>query len=313
MSVAAWPPSPLATTPSLIRTETRYDRVTSFLMAVILGAGIVFGWLSVIAATTSAYQSRSSPPIRVIEVSGGGGGTPDGKVGSVEEINVPGGEAAEKASNNEEVATEFEPPMVENKPAAMLDSMVDAGESLVEVDVSTATPTGGKISSGKRRSKVGDGGPGFGFGPGDGGVRREDRWSILYKPGSTPEDYARQLDYFKVELAIIEENHLVYVSSFANPTPSRRIGMPADDKRLYFVWRGQGRKVSDLALLAKAGLNVGEGLIFQFYSEAVEQTLSQLEVKFKGRQPAEIRSTRFGVVSDGDSYQFEVLSQEALR
>ncbi len=256
MSIAAVAPPP---GPSLIRTESRYDRVTSFLIAVILGACLVFGWLSIIAATTSAYQSRSTPPVRVIEVAGGGGGTPDGKAGSIEAIDVPGGEVADKASNNEEDATEFEQPAVENRPAAMLDSVVDAGEIMAEVDVATATPTGGKVASGKRRSKVGTGGPGFGFGPGDGGVRREDRWTILYKTGATADEYARQLDFFRVELAIIEDNHLVYVSNFADAHPTRRIGIPADDKRLYFVWRGQGRKESDLALLAKAGLNVGEG------------------------------------------------------
>ena len=304
---------PSSAASSLIRTESRYDRVTSFLMAVILGAFLVFGWLSVIAATTSAYQSRSTPPVRVIEVSGGGGGTPEGKVGSTEAIDVPGGEVADMASNNQDDATPFEQPAVENRPAAMLDSVVDAGENQAEVDVTNATPSGGKVASGQRRSKVGSGGPGFGFGPGDGGVRREDRWTILYKTGATADEYARQLDFFKVELAIIEENHLVYVSNFAASNPTRRIGIPADDKRLYFVWRGQGRKESDLALLAKAGLNVGEGLIFQFYSAAVEQILSQLEVKFKGRQPAEIRSTRFDVVGDGSSYTFEVLSQESLR
>jgi len=297
----------------LIRVESAHDRVTSFLMAVILGAFLVFGWLSIIAATTSAYRTRSTPPVRVIEVSGGGGGTPEGKVGSVEEINVPGGEAADKASNNEEQATEFEAPLVENRPAAMLDSVVDAGENLAEVDVSTVTPSGGKLASGKRRSKVGDGGPGFGFGPGDGGVRREDRWSILYKPGSTADEYARQLDAFKVEMAIIEDGHLVYVSNFSDPKPTRRTGSGSDDRRLYFVWRGQGRKESDITLLSKAGLNVGEGVIFQFYPNAVEEALSQLEVKYKGRQPAEIRSTRFGVVSNGGDYEFEVLSQEALR
>ena len=314
MSVAAAPTPAGAKAPApLIRIESSYDRVTSFLMAVILGAFLVFGWLSIIAATTSAYRSRSTPPVRVIEVAGGGGGTPDGKAGSVEAIDVPGGATAEKASNNEEDATEFEAPAVEARPAAMLDSVVDANENLAEVDVSTVTPTGGKVASGKRRSKVGDGGPGFGFGPGDGGVSREDRWSILFKTGATADEYARQLDFFQVELAVIEDNHLVYVSNFASARPSRRIGNGADDRRLYFLWRGQGRKGSDLALLAKAGLDVGDKVIFQFYSAAVEQTLSQLEVKFKGRQPGEIRSTRFGVVGDSDSYQFEVLSQEPLR
>ena len=299
-------------TPS-IRVETSHDRVTSFLMAVILGALLVFGWLSIIAATTSAYQSRSTPPVRVIEVTGGGGGTPEGAVGSVEAINVPGGAEAAQASNNEQEATEFEAPLVEARPAAMLDSVVDAGENLAEVDLSTVTPSGGRVASGQRRSKVGTGGPGFGFGPGDGGVSREDRWSILWKTGATADEYARQLDYFKVELAVIEDNHLVYVSNFSNAQPTRRIGSGADDKRLYFLWRGQGRKESDLALLAKAGLDVGDKVIFQFYSPEVEQALSQLEVKYKGRQPGEIRSTRFDVVGDAGNYHFEVLAQTALR
>lgn len=306
------PPRPPAP-PPLIRVETRYDRVTSFLMSVILGAGLVLGWLSVIFATTTAYQARSTAPVRVIEVAGGGGGSPEGKVGSIEEVNVPGGEAAKDASNNQEQATEFEPPLVENRPAAMLDSVVDAGENQAEVDVTAATPTGGKVASGRSRSKVGTGGPGFGFGPGDGGVSREDRWSILYKPGSTAEEYALQLDFFKVELAVIEDNHLVYVSRFSDPAPTKRVGTGADDRRLYFLWRGQGRKESDLKLFAKAGIEVGDRIIFQFYPNAVEEALSQLEVKFKGRQPAEIRSTRFGVVGDGGSYEFEVLNQEPLR
>ena len=296
-----------------IRVETNHDRVTSFLLAVILGAFLVFGWLSVIAATTSAYQSRTTPPVRVIEVTGGGGGTPEGKVGSVEAINVPGGAEAAQASNNEQEATEFEAPLVEARPAAMLDSVVDAGENLAEVDLSTVTPSGGRVATGLRRSKVGTGGPGFGFGPGDGGVSREDRWSILWKTGATADEYARQLDYFRVELAVIEDNHMVYVSNFSNAQPTRRIGSGADDKRLYFLWRGQGRKGSDLALLAKAGLDVGDKVIFQFYSPEVEQTLSQLEVKYKGRQPGEIRSTRFDVVGDVGDYHFEVLAQTALR
>ncbi len=293
--------------------ESAYDRVSSMLLAIVLGALLVFGWLSIIAATTSAYQSRVSQPIEVIEVSGGGGGTPDGKVGSVEEINVAGGESADKASNNEEDASEFEEPSVENRPAAMLDTVMEAGQDLAEVDIAQVMPNGGKIASGKRRSKIGNGGPGYGFGPGDGGVRREDRWSILYKTGQTADEYARQLDYFGVELAIIVGNQMVYVSNFSQVQPSKRTGTGAEDKRLYFVWQGQGRKESDIALLSKAGLTVGEGVIFQFYPNRTESVLEQLEVRHKGKQPAEIRKTRFGVVQSGNGYSFEVISQDYLR
>lgn len=310
MSVAAPEPGPIR---ARIYGESAYDRVTSMLLAVVMGALMVFGWLTIIAATTSAYQSRATRPVMVIEVSGGGGGSPEGALNSVEAVDVPGGEQADRASNNEEEASSFEEPNVEARPAAMLDTVAEAGQNLAEVDVSSVMPTGGRIATGKRRSKVGSGGPGYGFGPGDGGVRREDRWSIIYKTGQTPDEYARQLDAIGVELAIIEGNQLVYASNFSLARPTRRYGLPAEDKRLYFVWRGQGRKESDLALLAKAGLAVGEGVIFQFYPARVEATLEQLEVKFKGRQPAEIRNTRFGVVQVGNTYGFEVLSQDPLR
>jgi hypothetical protein len=293
--------------------ETAYDRVTSLLLAVVLGAMLVFGWLSIIAATTSAYQARVTQPIEVIEVSGGGGGDPGGKLASVEEINVAGGEQADRASNNEEDASAFEEPSVEARPAAMLDTVAEAGQTLAEVDVSEVMPRGSRVATGKRRSKIGNGGPGYGFGPGDGGVRREDRWSILYRTGQTPDEYARQLDYFGVELAIIAGNQLVYASNFSQAQPTKRTGSGSDDKRLFFVWRGQGRKESDIALLAKAGLQVGEGVIFQFYPPRAESILEQLEVRYKGKQPAEIRSTRFGVVPSGNGYGFEVLAQEYLR
>jgi len=216
-------PSPSPRLEARIYGESKHDRVTSMLLAVILGALLVFGWLSVIAATTSAYQSRATQPVRVIEVSGGGGGSPEGQAASVEAIDVPGGAEADKASNNEEEATDFEEPMVEARPAAMLDTVAEAGESLAEVDVSAVMPGGGRIASGKRRSKIGNGGPGFGFGPGDGGVRREDRWSVLYKTGQTADEYARQLDAIGVEMAVVSTNQLVYVSNFSQDRPTRRV------------------------------------------------------------------------------------------
>jgi hypothetical protein len=306
-------PKAIASAPSArIYGESAHDRVTSMLLAVVMGALIVFGWLSLIAATSSAYQARVTRPIEVIEVSGGGGGTPDGKAGSVESIDVAGGEASDRASNNEEDATQFEEPTVEARPSAMLD-VAEAGQALAEVDVSAVMPRGERVATGKRRSKVGNGGPGYGNGPGDGGVRREDRWSILFKTGQTADEYARQLDAFGVELAIPQGNQLLYVSRFSQTQPTKRLADQTLDKRLFFVWQGRGRKESDIALLAKAGLDVGEAVIFQFYPAQTESVLEQLEVRYKGKQPAEIRNTKFGVVQAGRGYTFEVLSQDYLR
>jgi hypothetical protein len=38
-----------------------------------------------------------------------------------------------------------------------------------------------------------------------------------------------------------------------------------------------------------------------------------MEVRYRGRQPSEIRVTRFGVVPREGGYGFEVLAQETLR
>jgi hypothetical protein len=175
-------------------------------------------------------------------------------------------------------------------------------------------PSGGALASGKRASKLGTGGPGLGFGPGDGGVSREQRWSIVYNSNQTPEEYARQLDALKVELAVVSgPDQLNYVSNFSGAEPTRRFGSGRSDGRLYFLWQGRGRKASDIALLKKAGIDVGEGVVLQFYPRDVEEQLSQLEVRYRGRQPGEIRVTRFSVVPKGDGYGFQVIAQETLR
>ena len=84
----------------------------------------------------------------------------------------------------------------------MLDAVAEAGQSLAEVDLGAVMPSGGPVASGRRASKLGTGGPGLGLGPGDGGVPAEQRWSIVYNPGQTIEEYARQLDALGVELAV---------------------------------------------------------------------------------------------------------------
>jgi hypothetical protein len=296
-----------------VRGESLYDRVTSLLMAVVLGALIVVGWLALIYATNQAYASRVTAPLEIIEVYGGGGGSPEGTPGSTEAIDVPGAAAEEAASNNEAEAADFEEPSIEQTPTATIDAVAEASGEVAALDLAPAMDRGGPVAGGKRASKLGTGGPGFGFGPGDGGVRREDRWSIVTNPGQTLEEYARQLDALGVELATISNGQMVYASHFSGPNPTRRTGTGQGDDRLYFLWQGQGRKASDVALLAKAGIDVGEGVIFQFYPRGVEDTLAQLEVRYRGRQPSEIRVTRFSVVAQGDGYGFAVLDQQTLR
>jgi hypothetical protein len=308
------PPKPkVAPYEAKVRGESSYDRVSSFLMAIVVSAALVVGWQYLIFLTNQAYASRVTAPLEIVEVFGGGGGDPDGTPGATEDTNVSGADAADKASNNPEEATEFEDRSIQESPAVMLDAASEAGESMAEVDVGAVMPNGGPVSGGRRASKIGTGGVGLGFGPGDGGVRREDRWSIVYNQGQSPEEYARQLDSLGVELATISGNQMLYASNFSSPTPTRRAGTGQNDRRLYFVWQGGSRKGSDVAFLKKAGIEVGEAAIFQFYPPGVEAVLADREVRFKGRQPGEIRKTRFSVVPSGNGYTFVVQSQETLR
>jgi hypothetical protein len=297
-----------------VRGESAYDQVTSLLMAVVLSAILVVGWLALVYATNQAYAARVTSPLQIIEVFGGGGGSRDGTAGSTEKIDVAGAEAAPAASNNEEAAGDFEEPSLVQTPGAMLEAFTDTGQSLAEVDLGAVMPSGGTVASGRRASKLGTGGPGLGFGPGDGGVAPENRWSIIYNPGQTIDEYARQLDALGVEMAVVADaDQLLYISHFSSAKPSTRHGSGRGDHRLYFLWQGRGRKESDMALLKKAGVEVGEGVMFQFYPPEAERQLSELEVRYKGRQPGEIRVTRFSVVPSGNSYKFQVVAQEPLR
>jgi hypothetical protein len=136
----------------------------------------------------------------------------------------------------------------------------------------------------------------------------------VFKQGQPADEYARQLDALRVQLAVIAgPDLLTYVSNFSSPTPTKRQGSNRTEHRLYFLWQGRGRKANDIELLKKAGVEVGEGVVFQFYPDTAATRLAQLEVRYKGRQPAEIRVTRFMVVPRGASYDFEVVAQETLR
>ena len=112
---------------------------------------------------------------------------------------------------------------------------------------------------------------------------------------------------------VASADQLLYISHFSNPTPAKRHGTGRSDHRLYFLWQGRGRKPSDIELFKRAGVEIGDENVFQFYSPETERRLAELEVRYKGRSPGEIRITRFQVVAKGSSYDFAVVAQETLR
>jgi hypothetical protein len=246
---------------------------------------------------------------------GGGGGSPDGTAGSTEAIDVPGADAAAQASNaTEESASDLLDPTVQSTTGAVIDPTAVASDDMGDVDTSPTMTGNGMVSTGKRASKFGTGGPALGLGGHGDGIGREQRWSIIYPQGQTPDDYAKQLDSLSVELAVpAGPSTLDYVSNFSAATPTRRIGPVRSDTRLWFLWQSSTRKANDAALLKKAGIDVGDKPIFQFYPKNVEDMLARLEVQFRGRNPGEIKVTRFQLVPQGNSYTLVVVSQETIR
>ena len=302
------PPGPI------IAGETRVDRISSGILSGIVGTAFAVGWIAIMLYTQRSFAARPLAPIEIIEVYGGGGGTPEGNPGETENIEISGAQLAEMASNNMEDASDFEEPKLEVTSSAVIDALADIPpEELSEVNLAEALPNAEMVATGKMSSKLGTGNP-FGFGPGPGGgVPREQRWSLVFPEGQTVDQYARQLDFFNIVLAVPSGSSTMdYVQNFASPTPSRVTG-PPDQTRMYLLWQGAGRKATDIELMQKAGIAVGNRAIFQYLPPELEETLVQMEVRYKGRQPAQIRKTRFQVISaNGGRYEFRVQSQDPM-
>ncbi len=297
----------------IVRGETQYDRTVSGLIAAILGVACVVGWLFIQYMAMQAFNRPMSAPLEIIEVSGGGGGTLEGTVGESETIEVPGAAYGAAASNNESNASEFEEASVSMTPNVVFDGLTGDSEAVMTQDLGPAVNSGGAVSTGRRSSQKGTGRPGYGFGPGTGGVPREQRWNIIYDSGQTVDEYAKALDAMGVEVAISNGNQLTYAKNLSNPKPLVRTGSPETEQRLYFLWLGGGRKAIDQQLFRNAGIDPGQGAIFHFYSKEFADRLAQLEVGYAKRQPGQIKRTRFRVTKNGNSYDLVVASQEPLR
>jgi hypothetical protein len=148
-----------------------------------------------------------------------------------------------------------------------------------------------------------------GQGTGGTGIRR--RWEIFFDKGNTIETYARQLDFFGIELGILlPGNQVQYVSGFSQPRPQVRVG-PADaEKRFYLTWQRGDLQQADRELLARAGIDPGNRLILKFLPPEVEARLVALERAYASGRADQVSSTRFGIRREGNGFAFYVISQQ---
>src|SRR5262249_15740338 len=201
-----------------------------------------------------------------------------------------------------------------------LDSVVAFASDAANQEMATfetETPAGvGPRRVGNPGSARGTGNkPVLGSGTGLGGFPREQRWFIRFADQEeSVDEYAKQLDFFGIEFGAIIGGKLVYISNFTAPRPAQRTeSSGAGEKRLYMTWQGGGRKQADLQLFRKAGIDVGNGVIFHFYPKETEDRLAQLERAYRNRVANDIRRTYFSVERTQRGYQFTVSHQNYLK
>ena len=280
---------------------SRYDQVASSLLAFLLVFGCVTVLMFFIWLSRRILITRPAVPVTVLEdVGGGGSGT---VLGAEQQFEEPSPQEAPQAATSASAAVSFEQSL--SAVASVVSSNVQ------ELDAVYGSPSIGKGEG----TGMGDGkGKGSG-GPGTlEGIPAYDRWEIRMSAANLDE-YAKQLDYFKVELGVAGGGNpnVDYISKLSSPRPAVRTGDPKDEHRLRFLHRSGELRAGDRQLAERAGVKTEGRIVFQFYDQATYQLLLRLEAAAMGsRRVKDVRRTVFGVKSTAGRYEFYVIEQHYL-
>lgn len=276
-----------------------YDRVASLLISLLIFLSITAAFLFVVWFTNRVFARQEAVPVVMQDV---GGGSLDGIAGESIEIESP---------NQDEIAEETDledEPELQETLAMVMDTIATREADLADPSLTD------EISSSRSGASTGDGrAPGLGSGDGTPGVPRAQRWEIRFADGATLDEYAKQLDFFKIELGAIGATSTVYyASNLAANKPTQRTAPGDQEKRLYMSWQGGSLRSADKALLNRAGIKTDGRLLVQFYPPETESVLLGQELAYKNRNQSEIRKTVFGVRAAGGGYEFYVIDQSYL-
>lgn len=289
--------------PAPILRVTKYDQVSAFLFAFIAALVVI------VSALTFAWYASRAPkprePVAVELLTENTGGSEEGVVGETLRVDSPL-EANPDAGSADLAAEEPEPRESLDNVLGLTDVAVT--QTQLQFDLGTRNVGNPGSAQGTGRRPLGSG-PGTG-----GGFPREQRWLVKYADQLNLDEYARQLDFFGIEFGAIVDGKLVYLSKLASPRPTVRTeSSGAEEKRLYMTWQGGSRKQADLQLFQKAGIAVGNGVIFQFYPKDTEDRLARLELAYRNRRANDIRRTYFTVHRIEGGYEFTVAHQTYLK
>jgi hypothetical protein len=300
-----------------------YDHVASWIVSLLVVVGVCV--LALLAVWLSKHISFShmTAPVEIVEYSGyGGRGDHAAGFGRDAELGEPGMEPGEGGGETAE-------PSMESMMTAVTDvvsSQAAAVDAMVAPVASSAALAGGGEGAGG--NPVGGGtGVGWGKGKGIGDSRKPgplgegpegvlppwERWEVRFSTAGI-DLYARQLDFFKIELAAIGGGRpqVDYACNVSKPKPDHRLGKPDEEKRIYMTWRDARSPIAvfDRQLLQRAGVATDRRLVLQFIPEDTERQLGLLEAQnAKGRNPLEFYRTVFGVREARGRFEFFVIEQ----
>jgi hypothetical protein len=264
-----------------------FEQVTSMMLSllVLLSAAAVI--LFALWASNRLFHSQVAVPVVMEEI-----GTGEGSYGNSLEYDVPPGEDLD-----------FEQPQAPQTLATVAAAV--SGRAVALDDVALGDPPQGGPGGRGGRGGFGNNPRGSGGKPG-----RPRRWEIQFLEGNTIESYARQLDYFKLELGVLMPGDMVaYAYHLSKVTPDRRTGSVVDEKRYYLTWRRGDLEKVDRQLLTRAGIEAEGKPVLKFLPAEVEATLAQLERERAGNESKSVYKTRFGIRKDANKYTFYVLDQ----
>jgi hypothetical protein len=138
-------------------------------------------------------------------------------------------------------------------------------------------------------------------------------WEIIFTDGITTEEYAEQIDYFKIEIGAVSKNGKIeYISQVARRKPDKRVGNLATDYRLRIGWRQGSLHAADRRLLAKVGIASEGKELWHFLSTETQARMTALEHDYARREPRDIRRTRFEIRArtKGSGYEMTVVEQD---
>jgi len=313
----------MSTVPSRPQVSLRvsaYDRVSSWLVSLLVMASAVVGSLLMIYFASRLANFQVAIPVKPVTLSPqGGGGGGDGRMGTGGDIALPDFSAYDEASEAtlQNTLDAIASAVVRTEPLLFNDQIADDVAPTVSQDYIDTRRPGTTGSGGGRGTGFGTGvgsgrGPGTGGGSGGGIGRREPEREIRFEPENLYE-YAQYLDFFKIELGVLgQDNKIYYAYNLSARVPSVREGTPADEQRLYMN-SARGRFAALDRRLAQRAKIAGRGrIILQFYPDATSAILYELErgrAESAGRQPEEILRTVFRVTHTGSSFAIAVEEQ----